>query len=345
MRSDALESRRRRLVAVALGAIALLALLMTASLLVGSHTVAPGTLSRALASFDARDADQVVMRRVRIPRTAVGVIAAVALGAAGAMMQALTRNPLAEPGLLGVNSGAAAAVAITMALAASSGGALGAGATVLRAMLGAAAAGALVLALGGALAARPDPVRLVLAGAALSTVLGSVSASLVLTYPQLFSAFRFWDAGAVVQRPWSLIGLAAGMVGIALILALLAARSLDALALGDDLGRALGASPLRAWLLAGTASVILCGTATALVGPIGFVGLAAPLAARYVAGERQVIVLGLSALLAASLLLGSDIIGRILIRPDEVQASVVAAAIGAPVFIAVVRRTRLGALR
>lgn len=336
-----LRARRLRAGALAAAALALLAALMVSSLLIGSHTVPLATIREAFTAFDPADADHVVIRAVRTPRTVVGLLVGLALGAAGAMMQALTRNPLAEPGLLGVNSGAAAAVAVSMAML----GRPGPVTIVLVAMLGAAATGALVLLVGGALAPRPDPIRLVLAGAALSTVLGAISGSLVLTYPDVFADFRFWDAGAIVHRPWSMIGLGAVLLVIALVLSLLAARSVDALALGDDMGRALGASPLKAWALAGVASVILCGTATALAGPIAFIGLAAPLAARRLVGERQVVVVGLSALLAASLLQLSDVVGRVLVRPDEVQASVIAAAIGAPVFIAVVRRARLGALR
>lgn len=344
-RADALVARadllRRSRPLVITAAVVLLLALGVASLLIGSHTVPVRTALHALTQFDPGSADEVVVRRIRAPRTVVGLIVGLALGAAGAMMQALTKNPLAEPGLLGVNSGAAAAVAITMAVLTVP----GPGTTVLAAMVGAAVTGALVLTLGGALAPRPDPIRLVLAGAALSTVLGSVSGALVLTYPNVFSGFRFWDAGAIVHRPWPLIGVGAVLLAIALVLSVLAARSVDALALGEDMGRALGASPLRAWALAGVSSVVLCGTATALAGPIAFVGLAAPLAARFLVGERQVIVVGLSALLAASLLMTSDIIGRLLIRPDEIPSSIIAAAIGAPVFIAVVRRARLGALR
>lgn len=335
------RARRLRGAAIAVSALALMTVLMASSLLIGSHAVPVATIREAFAAFDQGDPDHVVIRAIRAPRTVVGLIVGLALGAAGAMMQALTKNPLAEPGLLGVNSGAAAAVAVSMAAL----GRPGPVVIVLVAMVGAALAGALVLLVGGAMAPRPDPIRLVLAGAALSTVLGAVSGSLVLTYPDVFADFRYWDAGAIVHRPWSMICLGAVLLAIALVLSLLAARSVDALSLGDEMGRALGASPLKAWLLAGIASVILCGTATALAGPIAFIGLAAPLAARRLVGERQVVVVGLSALLAASLLLLSDVVGRVLARPDEVQASVVAAVLGAPVFIAVVRRARLGALR
>lgn len=330
--------RRRRGAVVAAG---LLLVLVALSLLIGSQPVAPTTVLDALTRFDPSDAEHVVIRTIRVPRTMVGLLAGIALGAAGALMQALTRNPLAEPGLLGINAGAGAAVAITTALVASPGPAQ----IVPAAMAGAAASGAAVLAVGGALAPRPDPVRLVLAGAALSVVLGSVSSALVLTYPHVFAQFRFWDAGAVVHRPWPLIAVGAALLVLALVLAAMAARALDALALGDDLGQALGASPLRAWILAGTAAVILCGTATSLAGPIAFVGLAAPLIARAVVGERQQAVIGLSALLAGSLLLVSDVIGRVVVRPSEVQASIIAAALGAPIFIAVVRSARAGGLR
>lgn len=337
---DMAAERPRRLPGP-LGAVLLLLIVSVLSLLIGSQPVAPATVLDALTSFDPADAEHVVVRTIRLPRTIVGLLAGLALGAAGALMQALTRNPLAEPGVLGVNAGAGAAVAVTTALVAVPGPAQ----TVPAAMAGAAVSGTVVLVIGGALSSRPDPVRLVLAGAAMSVVLGSVSSALVLTYPHVFAQFRYWDAGAVVHRPWSLIAVGGVLLGIALVLGLLAARALDALALGDELGQALGASPLRTWVLAGTAAVILCGTATALAGPIAFIGLAAPLIARALVGERQRDMIGISSLLAASLLLASDVLGRVIVRPAEVQASIVAALLGAPIFLAVVRRGRAAGLR
>lgn len=335
---DAVVAATRRHPAVAFAAAAaLLCFLVVLSLLIGSHSVSPGTAWRALTAYDPGIPDQDVVRLVRLPRTIAGLVVGLALGAAGAMMQAATRNPLAEPGLLGINAGAAAAVVsgmvwlhLTSPVAA-----------VLAALVGACLAGSAVLILGGAFRPTPSPVRLVLAGAALSTVLGAITSGVVLSYPAAFRDFRNWDAGAIVHRPWSTIAIGCGLAALALVLSMVAARSVDALALGHDLGRALGASPRRTWTLVGLCVVLLAGAATSLAGPISFIGLAAPIAGRILVGNRQAVLVPVSAILAATLLMAADVIGRVVIRPDELPASVVAAAAGAPLFILLARRGRL----
>lgn len=338
-RFDSVVARSRRHPATSCaGAAALLLALTTVSLLVGSHTVPATAVWHALTAYQPGDADQDVVRLVRFPRTVAGLVVGLALGAAGAMMQAATRNPLAEPGILGINAGASVAVVAGLVwLHATS-----PVSAVLAALVGATTAGAVVLLVGGAFTPVPSPVRLVLAGAAVSTVLGAFTSGVVLSYPDVFRDFRHWDAGAVVHRPWQTIGIGCALATAALALAFVAARSVDTLALGHDLGRALGASPLRTWAMVGTCVVLLSATATSLAGPISFVGLAAPLGARLLVGARQAVVVPVAALLAASLVMVADVVGRLLIRPDEVPAAIVAAAIGAPLFIALARRGRLG---
>ncbi|MFT3968945.1 MAG: iron ABC transporter permease [Micropruina sp.] len=319
--------------------LAVLLLLGVASLFVGSQPVSPAKVIAALTAFDVSDPEQVAVRLLRVPRTVVGVIAGVALGAAGSLIQAITRNPLAEPGLLGVNSGAAAVVA-TGILAfgeVSITGLLG------LAFLGGAVAGALVLLLGGAFRSTADPVRLVLAGAALSVAVGSFVIALLVSYPSRFVTFRNWDAGAVLPRPWELIGAATVLTLVGAVVALAISRSLDALALGT-LGRAFGASVRRTWMVSGVAIVILCGTATALTGPIAFLGLVAPVLGRRLVGPTYAFLLPTAMILGADLLLAADIVGRVVIGGAEVPAAIVTALIGGPVFVAVARRRRLAAL-
>ena len=319
--------------------LALLLVLSIASLFIGSQDVSPATVVRALVDFDPTDPEQVAVRLLRVPRTLVGILAGVALGAAGSLIQAITRNPLAEPGLLGVNSGAAAVVA-TGILAfgeVSITGLLG------LAFVGAAVAGVVVLLLGGAFRTTADPVRLVLAGAALSVVVGSFVIALLVSYPARFATFRNWDAGAVLPRPWELIGAATVLILIGVIAALAISRSLDALALGT-LGRALGASVRRTWIVAGSAIVVLCGTATALTGPIGFLGLIAPVLGRRLVGPSYAFLLPTSMIIGVDLLLAADILGRVVVGAGEVQAAIVLALIGGPVFVAVARRRRLVSL-
>ncbi|MFT4216769.1 MAG: iron ABC transporter permease [Micropruina sp.] len=337
--SSAALGLRRPPVAIWLIGLVVLAVLAVASLFIGSQGVSPGTVVASITAFDVADPEQVAVRLLRVPRTFVGILAGAALGAAGSLIQAITRNPLAEPGLLGVNSGAAAVVA-TGILAfgeVSITGLLG------LAFLGGAVAGVAVLLLGGAFRATADPVRLVLAGAAMSVAVGSFVIALLVSYPARFATFRNWDAGAVLPRPWELIGIAALLTLIGAVAALAISRSLDALALGT-LGRAFGASVRRTWIVSGVAIVILCGTATALTGPIAFLGLVAPVLGRRLVGPSYAFLLPTAMILGADLLLVSDIIGRVVVGAGEVQAAIVMALIGGPVFVAVARRKRMVSL-
>lgn len=308
------------------------------SLGIGSHAISPGGVLAALRGEAGSDAESVVVVRMRLPRLAVAVTAGLALGAAGAVVQSMTRNPLAEPGLLGVSSGAAVSVALGLVVAHH----LSPVAMVLLAMAGAAAAGAIVLLVGGAFTRTADPTRLVLAGAAVSTVLGSVTAAVLLGFPEVFEDFRSWDAGGVAPRPWPLVLTAAAFVIAGLALAVLAAPALDALALGADLGAALGVDVVRTWVLASAAVIVLCAAATSLAGPIGFLALAAVLGARRLAPGALVRVLVTSGLLGAVLLLGADLVGRVIVRPGEMEAGILCALIGAPVFVWVAVRSRVG---
>lgn len=318
---------------VACAALALVALL---SIAVGSKSLSLGTVVHELFRSDDTDAG-VIVRDLRLPRTLIGLAVGGALGLAGALMQALTRNPLADPGLLGVNAGAAAAVVVAIGvlhLASVT-------AYVWFAFAGAAATSLVVYALGSVGRGGATPARLALAGIAIGAALSAFTTGLTLLDPDTFRQFLFWTTGSLSGQPLSVLVdvgpflLAGGLVGLGL------ARSLNALALGEETGRALGAHVGRTRALGALAITLLCGGATAAVGPIGFIGLTVPHIARTITGPDQRWVLPYSLVLGPTLLLAADVIGRVVDRPSELQAGIVTAFVGAPVFIALVRRRRI----
>ncbi|GGW03180.1 iron ABC transporter permease [Streptomyces narbonensis] len=279
----------------------------------------------------------VIVHDYRIPRTLLGMLVGMALGLAGALMQALTRNPLADPGMLGVNLGASAGVVVAIAF-------FGIGTPlgyVWFALAGAAAASVGVYLLGSSGRKLASPERLVVAGAAVTAVLYAFNWAILLLDPRAFDQFRFWTVGSLAGRYYEIVLMALPFIGAGLVIALVLAPSLNALAMGDQMGRALGVNVGRTRALGAVAVMLLCGAATAAAGPIGFVGLAVPHVARFVVGPDQRWVFAYSMLIAPVLLIGSDVLGRILGAPGEVQVGIVTAFIGAPLFIALCRRRKL----
>ncbi|WP_344172875.1 FecCD family ABC transporter permease [Pilimelia columellifera] len=326
------DHRRWWLLGTALTLVALGAL----SLALGARPLAPEVVWNALTDPDGGEAAVIVWEH-RLPRTLLGVLVGVALGLAGALMQALTRNPLADPGLLGVTMGASAAVVVGIAF-------LGVGALtgyLWFAVAGAAGASALVYLISGRSAA---PDRMVLAGAAISAVLLAFTSAVLLQRPDAFRDFRFWDVGSLAGRGLDVAAQTGPLIGFGAVVALALARPLNALALGEDSARSLGAAVGRTRIWGALAVTALCGAATAAAGPIGFVGLVVAHAARIIIGPDLRWLLPCAALLTPSLLLAADIVGRLAIAPAELSVGVVTAVIGAPVFIALCRRSRLGAL-
>jgi iron complex transport system permease protein len=322
-----------------LAAAGLLLVAVVASIAVGARTIPPGEVWDALWHAEGRPTDRIV-RELRVPRTLLGLLVGAALGVAGALMQSLTRNPLADPGLLGVNAGAAAAVVIAMATL----GVTQPTEYVWFAFVGAGAVSLLVYGLGAGGGSGASPVRLALAGVAVTAALTAFIAAMVLLKPQVFEQFRYWEVGALSGRELSIVGQMGAFIVPALVLALLLARSLNVLALGDDTGRALGARPGRIRALSLLAITALSGAATAAAGPIAFVGLTVPHAARAITGPDQRWILPYCALLGPALVLAADVIGRLIDPPAEVQVAVVTAFIGAPFFIALVSRRRIAQL-
>jgi iron complex transport system permease protein len=320
-------------------AAAALLLVFLLSVWVGSKQI-PFTAVWSVLWHDDGSSDAAIIHDLRIPRTLLAVLVGAALGLAGALMQGVTRNPLADPGLLGINVGAAAAVALAIAYA----GVTSVVGYVWFAFLGAAAVSVVVYVIGSAGRAAATPERLVLAGAAVSAALGAVTYGVLLLDPEAFNQFRYWVVGSLAGRRDDTLVQVAPFIVVGIVLALALARPLNALALGDDAGRALGAHVGRTRALGAVAVTLLCGAATAAAGPIGFVGLAVPHVARMIVGPDQRWVLPYSMVLAPVLLLGADVIGRVVIAPAELQAGVVTAFVGAPVFIALCRRRKLARL-
>ncbi|HEY3471742.1 MAG TPA: iron chelate uptake ABC transporter family permease subunit, partial [Amycolatopsis sp.] len=331
---------RTRTLPLTAGLVVLTAAVAAAVLLsiaVGTRGLSPATVLDALFHFDAANPDHLVVRELRLPRTLAGVLAGVALGLSGAVIQGATRNPLADPGLLGVNAGAA----LFVVLGISTFGIASIGGYVWFGFLGAAAAGAVVYGVSSLGRAGATPVKLALAGAAVTAALASVTSALLLTDQTTFDQYRFWQVGSLTGRDAATIIQAVPFVVAGVVLALVAARLLNALALGEDVARSLGQNVPVARLVCALAVVVLCGSATAIAGPIAFVGLTVPHVARLVTGPDHRWLLPYSALLAPLLLLVSDVVGRVVARPAEVQVGIITALLGAPVFVFLVRRRKV----
>ena len=323
-----------------------LGLTLLALLVVVVLSIAVGSRSLSLAEVldgllhPQDSAAGAIVRELRVPRTLLGLAVGAALGLAGALMQALTRNPLADPGLLGVNAGAATAVVLAISVLGLSSPA----SYVLPALLGAALAAFVVYVLGSTGRTGATPVRLALAGTAVGAALTSFTSGLSILDPATFDTMRFWQVGSLAGHPVSTLWQVGPFLLVGAVLALSLARPLNALALGEDAARAVGAPVARTRALGAVAVTLLCGAATAAVGPIGFLGLTVPHVARAFVGPDQRWVLPLSALMAPVLLLAADVVGRLVVRPDELQASIITALVGAPFFVLVVRRRRLAQL-
>ncbi|MCM2417397.1 iron ABC transporter permease [Streptomyces sp. RKAG293] len=331
---------RRRAATRAAGLLAatgVLVLIAIASVATGAKPIPLDQVWHGLFHSTGTSTD-VVVRELRVPRTLLGLLVGAGLGLAGAVMQALTRNPLADPGLLGVNAGASAAVVSAISFL----GVTSLTGYVWFAFLGAAAVSVLVYALGGSRGA--TPVRLALAGTALTAALYGYVNAVELLDTAALDTMRFWTVGSLASATMTVVAQVAPFIGAGVLLALALARPLNAIALGDDTARALGASLTRTRVLAMTAITLLCGAATAACGPIVFIGLMVPHIVRSITGPDLRWTLPYAAILSPVLLLGADIAGRLVARPGELQAGIVTALIGGPVFIHLVRRRRMAQL-
>ncbi|MFF8644409.1 FecCD family ABC transporter permease [Streptomyces sp. NPDC015345] len=315
---------------------AVLLLVFLASIAVGAKSMPLDQVWHGLFHDSGTYGDVVVGER--LARSLLGLLAGAALGLSGAVLQALTRNPLADPGLLGINLGASSAVVTAISFF----GVTSLSGYVWFAFLGASLVGVLLYLLGGARGA--TPVRLALAGTAISAALYGYLQAVMIMDGAALSKMRFWTVGSLASANMETIRQVLPFLAVGTVLALGLARPLNAMAMGDDTARALGAHLTRTRALSMAAATLLCGAATAACGPIVFVGLMVPHIVRSFTGPDMRWILPYAAVLSPVLLLGADVVGRIVARPSELQVGIVTAVIGAPVFILLVRRRKLAQL-
>ncbi|WEO76167.1 iron chelate uptake ABC transporter family permease subunit [Cryobacterium sp. SO2] len=312
---------------------------ITLSVIVGANSLAPGTVLHTVFGGGSAESRFVVWDQ-RIPRTAAALAVGAALGVAGALIQAFTRNPLADPGILGVNAGAAFCVAVGIAFF---------GVTSPLGHVWLACGGALILtvavyAIGSAGGEAAGPVRLTVTGVAIGAVFAGLTTGLTLTNPDAFDRMRGWSAGSLLERGFDVVVPVLPLVLVGLALALAAAPGLNSIALGSDVARSQGVSVRRIQLVVLTAVTLLAGSATAVAGPLVFVGLVVPHVVRWTLGTDQRWILLGSLLLGPILVVLSDVLGRIAVLPSEMPVGIVTAFVGAPVLIALVRRRSATAL-
>lgn len=317
------------------GAVVLLATVCVASLAIGTENVALSTVWHAVTDYHDVG-DQWIVHDLRIPRTVLGLLVGLALGLSGALIQAVGRNPLADSEILGINSGAALFVVAAIAFC----GFSGIWTYIGFAFLGALFAMVMVYLVGMTGRSPVTPVRVLLAGVAIAAVMDGIGFVIRLRNPRAFDNMRFWDAGALDGRPLQVAGAITPFIAVGVMLCVVVSRSLNITALGDDLAKSMGGNVVRTQTLSLIAVTLLAGAATAGAGPIGFVGLMVPHAVRRFTGPDWRWILAYATVVAPTLMLGADILGRVVIRPAELPAGIVTAFLGAPVLIWLIRKSR-----
>src|SRR5689334_1648598 len=302
------------------------------SITLGARGVGPATILKAFVDFDPSSAAETVIREIRVPRTLIGILAGAALGLSGTILQGVTRNPLADPGIMGINSGAAAFIVFGIMVL----GTQSIGVYIWLAFAGAAFATVVVYGIASFGREGATPVKLALAGAAVTAVLTSVTSAIVMTNVDALNELRFWQVGSLAGRYLSVFWQTAPFILVGLVVALFAGRALNGLALGEDLALALGLRLRRTRFVMFVTVAVLCGAATAACGPIVFVGLVVPHLARFICGPDYRWILPYALVLTPIVLLVADIIGRLVVSPGELQVGVVLGVLGAPAFIALV---------
>lgn len=321
-----------------LAALLVLAAVMVASLAYGSRDVPWADVQAAIGGADGTLGEAAAAKR--IPRTLLAVVIGAALALSGAVMQGVTRNPLADPGILGVNMGASLAVVTGVAFF----GLTSPTSYIWVAIVGAAASALFVYTVGTLGRGGATPLKLALAYAATSAAFASLVSAVVLPRNDIAGSFRLWQIGGVGGASYERIGQVLPFLAAGFLLCLLSARALNSLALGDELAAGLGERVALVRAVAALGAVLLCGAATAVAGPIAFVGLVVPHTCRLLVGVDHRWLLPLSMLLGAVLLTAADVVGRVVARPSEIDVGIVTALIGAPFFIYIVRRQKVRAL-
>lgn len=310
----------------------LLFLVLLASIRFGAARIGTMEVISAFTNYDGSEED-LIIRTLRVPRALIAALVGASLGVAGAIMQGLTRNPLAEPGILGINAGAALAVVGAVFLL----GVSSLSTYALFAFAGAGVAAVVVYGLGSLGRGGMSPMKITVAGAALAALLSSLTTAILILDQRTLDEIRFWLAGSVAGRDLSLLLQVLPYIGVGLVLALALSRQLTTLTLGDDVATGLGQRTAWVKALAAVAVVLLAGSAVAIAGPIGFLGLVVPHIARAFVGVDYRWVLPYSVLFGAILLVSADIAARLVLRPQELPVGVMTALVGAPFFIYLAR--------
>ncbi|MFE4536461.1 FecCD family ABC transporter permease [Streptomyces scopuliridis] len=327
---NALVARRIGWTAAAVAAVLLSVLL---SLAVGARAVAPSAVVDALL-YGGHSDDAEVIRQLRVPRTLIGLMVGAALALAGTALQGITRNPIADPGILGISQGSSAGVVLAIAFA----GVHTLSGYVWYAFAGAAVASVAVYAIASSGRGGATPVKLALGGAAINALLVSVTMGVLTTSAATLDEFRFWQVGSIAGRDAEVAGQVWPFLLLGTVLVISVARGLDALALGEDVAKGLGQNVAAVRIVGGLGATVLTGVGVAAAGPIAFIGLAVPHIARAIVGSDHRWVLPMAALIGPVMLLVSDVIGRIVFPPSEVPAGVMTALLGVPFLVALVRR-------
>ena len=321
------------------GGLVLLGLACFASVALGARPRSLDVVLQALTNPDAANGDHAVVLS-RIPRTVAALLVGAALGLAGTALQGMTRNPLADPGIMGLNAGAAFAVVTAIYVF----GITSFTGYVWFALAGTAIAALIVYSVASLGREGATPVKLALAGAALTSGLTCMLSAILVTSRQTLDTFRFWQVGTVSGRGWDVLLPLIPFLAVGAAILLASGRLLNGLSLGDDVARGLGQNVNLSRGIMAIGVVLLCGAATAAAGPIAFLGLVIPHLVRGLVGPDYRWILVLSALLAPVLLLVADVVGRLILPPGEVPVGIMTAVIGAPVFIAIIRRRKLAEL-
>lgn len=329
---SAAPAARRRIVWTAAALVALV-LAVLLSLTVGARAIAPSAVLDALVHGGHSD-DAEVIRGLRLPRTLVGLMVGAALALAGTVLQGITRNPIADPGILGISQGASVGVVLAIAFA----GIHTLTGYVWFAFAGAALASVAVYAVASSGRGGATPVKLALGGAAINALLVSVTTAVLTTKASAMDEFRFWQVGSLSGRDTHIVGQIWPFLVVGVLLVLSVARGLDALALGEGVAKGLGQRVATVRIVGGLGATVLTGVGVAAAGPIAFIGLAVPHIARAVVGSDHRWVLPMAALIGPVMLLVSDTVGRVVFPPSEVPAGVMTALIGVPFLVTLVRR-------
>lgn len=331
--SSRLLANRSWLLPGLLIATALLMLCLMWSITLGAADITPSVVFDALFHYDNTEFDHLIIQTVRLPRVLAGVVVGVGLAVAGAIMQGLTRNPLADSGILGINAGAAFAVVMSVYLFGNPSLAVYA----LAALIGATISAILVYGLGSLGRGGATPLRLTLAGVILTAFVSALTTTILIQDQETLDQIRFWTAGSLAGREMPLLAQTVPIVFFGVIGSLFISRQITTISLGEDVAQGLGQNTLIVKMVAAVMVVLLAGGSVALAGPIGFVGLVIPHIARFVAGVDYRWIIPYSAVFGAMLVTIADVVARIILRPQEIPVGIMMALVGAPFFIYLAR--------